>query len=311
VADGLFDYSSNRAIWWDVVPAELTSRSSPVFDQLNRIYRADAATVAVAMPKTIGGLVEIPAALPDDLQLVDGLKLGAEGARRAWIELLRRIHQRGELFVVLFHPETFERCRRALEGVLEEADRLRPAVWKAQLRDVSRWWREKSRFAVDLSPAGAALRIRFDCSDRATVLVRGLELSGPRHAWHGAYSVLETRAIEAPREPRPLIGLAPDLPPAAAAFLSEQGYLLDTSDQAPGCGIYLTPATLATLAGEVALIEYIEASAAPLVRYWRWPDAARCALCVSGDLDAVSLLDYAVRLAPGRRPPLANGGRHE
>jgi hypothetical protein len=60
--------------------------------------------------------------------------------------------------------------------------------------------------------------------------------------------------------------------------------------------IYLDGEILAKLPNNVELINYIETSPAPLVRYWRWPDGAKSALSVTGDLDALSLLDYVSRL---------------
>ena len=47
--------------------------------------------------------------------------------------------RRGELFVLLFHPESYDQCAQAFENVLREARRPRPGVWVTQLRDVSRW----------------------------------------------------------------------------------------------------------------------------------------------------------------------------
>jgi len=78
--------------------------------------------------------------------------------------------------------------------------------------------------------------------------------------------------------------------------LREQGYILDTGETAMHCGTYIDAATLARLTSEVDLINYIEASPGPLIRYWRWPSGAKSALCVTGDLDALTLLDYASRL---------------
>jgi len=47
----------------------------------------------------------------------------------------------------------------------------------------------------------------------------------------------------------------------------------------------------------VDLIEHIEASPGPLMKLGRWPDAAKSAFCLAGDLDALSLRDYMGRLA--------------
>ena len=80
---------------------------------------------------------------------VDGLKLDERGVQRAWTDILHQTHRRGELFDLMFHPESFEHCGPALEAVLREARYLEPGVWITQLRDVNQWWREKSTFAVD------------------------------------------------------------------------------------------------------------------------------------------------------------------
>ena len=70
---------------------------------------------------------------------------------------------------------------------------------------------------------------------------------------------------------------------------------MDTADTATLCSIYLDADMLSKMT-EVELVNRIEASLCPLVRYWRWPDGAKSALCVSGDLDALTILDYASRL---------------
>ena len=78
-------------------------------------------------------------------------------------------------------------------------------------------------------------------------------------------------------------------------FLSEQGYILDTSQESPGCSLFLESDSLNKFDNNLQLIEYIEQSHTPLVRFWRWPNKAKSALCITGDLDATSLIDYATR----------------
>lgn len=85
----------------------------------------------------------------------------------------------------------------------------------------------------------------------------------------------------------------PVAPAATASFLHEHGYVVDTSDDAVHCSVYLDDVTRAD--GEVELLERIESSAAPLLKLGRWPNGARSALCIAGDLDALSLGDYASR----------------
>ena len=91
------------------------------------------------------------------------------------------------------------------------------------------------------------------------------------------------------------VGLPASAPEPVVAFLREQGYIVDTTDTAMRCAIYLDAGTLDGLT-QVQLVDHIEASPGPLARYWRWPDGAKSALCITGDLDALTLLDYAGRL---------------
>ncbi len=353
---GIFDYSSNKAIWWDVVSSTDADNVTTISDVLHRLYRPTSALDTVCTPWTRSSVVEIPVCLPDDLELHDGLRLGPEGMTQAWSQILHRTHRRGELFVLMFHPELAWRCQQPLMTVLHEATRLHPPVWIARLRDISNWWREKSSFAVAISHTPAGLHISFTCSERATILVRGLRTCGSEHArcpepfvpgpctcrpwsfgpvlrppsvlgpedqgyrtkcprtqgtkgpgqvpkdqgpvegWDGAYHQLRTKTLHVPAEPRPFVGLPANAPKQVISFLREQGYILDTGETAARCGTYIDAATLAGLTSEVELINYIEASPGPLVRYWRWPNGAKSAMCVTGDLDALTLLDYASRL---------------
>jgi len=297
---GVFGYSSNEAVWWDVVSSidadNDAGNATTVFDALQRFYEPRPAHDTVCTPWMRCNVVEIPVSLPDDLQLHDGLHLDPEGMTQAWNQILHRTHRRGELFVLAFHPELASRCQQPLVTVLREARRLQPPVWIARLQDISDWWREKAGFRVAISHTPAGLHISFACSERATILVRDLGACGSEHAWDGVYYQLRTKALHVPAEPRPFVGLPANAPRRAVSFLREQGYILETGEAAARCGTYIDAAALAGLTSEVELINYIEASPGPLVRYWRWPDGAKSAMCVTGDLDALTLLDYASRL---------------
>jgi glycosyltransferase involved in cell wall biosynthesis/peptidoglycan/xylan/chitin deacetylase (PgdA/CDA1 family) len=300
IPDGLVQYSSNVAIWWEGMPGCDTGNA--LFDTLQRLYRAESSQSVVATPRLANGLVEIPVSLPDDLQLADGLNLDPTGIQQVWTAMLQQVHRRGELFVLLFHPESYDQCAPAFENVLAEARRMRPGVWVTQLRDVSRWWREKAAFGVDqcAGPSGGRC-VRLRCSDRATVLVRHLD--APHLApWSGSYRVLEGRTLDVPGHVRPFVGLAPDVPNRAISFLGEQGYILEHGETARECGVYLDADCVSRLETDVRLVDHIEALPAPLIRFWRWPDEYRSALCVSGDIDALTLIDYAARLFTAAGP---------
>ncbi len=114
--------------------------------------------------------------------------------------------------------------------------------------------------------------------------------------WDGKYQQLLARTLDVPATPRPFLGLSPKTPQKVISFLRNQGYILDISDTAPKCGIYLSESVILAQQNETSLIDYIESSFGPLIRYWRWPDGAKSALSITGDLDALSLLDYLTRI---------------
>lgn len=293
---GVFEYSSNRAFGWGVVSGNGDHKSTRVSDVLDRLYKPTSPAHVVCVPSVRSGMVEIPVSLPDDLELYEALHLGPKGMAEAWGQILHRVHERGELFGLLFHPELGWSCQQPVAAVARQARRMRPRVWVARLREINSWWREKATFGVAVSGSSAGLDISFECSERATILARG---PGPWHrerVWDGGYRRLEADSLRVPAEPRPFVGLPADAPERVVSFLRQQGYIVDTSDKARRCATYLDTATLATLTSQVELVGHIEASPGPLVRYWRWPNGARSALCVTGDLDALTLLDYASRL---------------
>jgi hypothetical protein len=289
-----YAYSSNTAISWDVFDHD--RRPTAVFEQLSAFYRPSSSDATVSVPRIAGGLVEIPASTPDDLQLCDGLGYQSGAASTPWLRILTDTHRRGELFVLVFHPEAFGQFGEALECVVQEASRLRPIVWVATLRDIARWWMAKSTFSVQTISRSDTLDIALQCDAEATILVRGLDTSAPARPWMDRYHVVDRRTLSVSSNVRPFIGVAPNILPETASFLKQQGYILDTSEEASRCGVYLDAASLQRLSSEVQLIQHIESSAAPLVRFWRWPREARSALAVTGDLDALSLMDYAVRI---------------
>jgi hypothetical protein len=294
VPAGMFAYSSNVAIWWDAGVGTATRDGTAIFEALRRFYAGSSSDAVISRPTIVGDLVEIPASLPDDLQLYDGLRVGETGITDAWLAILRETHRRGELFAPLFHPETFEHCRPALRAVLHEATLLGPPVWITQLRDVARWWRERGRLAARTDRGGSTIQIEFECPERGTLLSRGLNGDSNTRPWDGVDEILDDRAIVIDRGPRPFVGVREECSPKTVAFLEEEGYVVERGENAKECAVFIDE--IRERESEVALNAFVESCAGPLVRLWRWPDGARSAVCVAGDLDALSLRDYLARV---------------
>lgn len=107
-----------------------------------------------------------------------------------------------------------------------------------------------------------------------------------------AYYQLRTEEFDIPAEIRPFVELPANTPKRQASFLREQSCTLESGEGAATCRTCIDATALDRLTSKVALIDYTEASANPLIRYWRWPSGARSAVCVPRDLDALTLLDH-------------------
>ncbi|NJK78481.1 MAG: polysaccharide deacetylase family protein [Chloroflexaceae bacterium] len=294
--EGMVNYSSNTAVDWGLDNLGDGEPRSAMFTNLEEFYAGQPAAVALAVPSMYEKLVEIPVTLPDDLQIYDGLQAGRQGLAQAWLKILHATYQRGEMFTLLFHPELFYDCALAFERLLVETRSLRPGIWVARLCDISAWWYEKAPFTVDTTTHNDSLHLDFACSERATILVRNIETNAPTEQWYGNYRVLKARACTVPAAPRPFIAVMPDVPAATRTMLHEQGYIIEMVSDGSNHAVCIDNALVERLGNPVALLKCIESQQTPLVRYWRWPDGYRSVLSFSGDLDALSLVDYAVRL---------------
>jgi len=294
IPNELFKYSSNEPIYWE--PINSQSNGNNFYDTLKNFYYRKSAKETVCVPQMKSNLVEIPVCVPDDLQLIDGLGLNPDGIFQEWKLVQEAIFSRGEHFNLLFHPELAILCNSPFISLLNYVRDVRPAVWVARLRDISDWWFEKSQYKVDIFENEKELILTFVCSSRATILIRGVNFQVDSELWDGNYYRFKGNQITIPGSPRPFIGLANDAPKSVVSFLIEQGYIVDLSEKAINCSIFLDNATISKFSSTLKLIEFIESSTEPLVRYWRWPDGAKSALSITGDLDVLSLIDYAARI---------------
>ena len=95
-----------------------------------------------------------------------------------------------------------------------------------------------------------------------------------------------------------MVGISTRTPEAARDLLAEEGFPIEIADSGP-FGAYVDIAS--TSFDEADLLAQVERSAGPLVRLARWPNGARSALAVSGDIDSITLQDFALRVWEKRR----------
>lgn len=300
IPPGIFKYSSNKAISWDTTIPEHNSTMLQV-SVINQFYEPQNARLAVSVPWVVNRIVEIPVCVPDDLQLIDGYHMTSKKVTDNWIYILKEIHHRGELFNLMFHPELGTFTTDLFLEIIAFAKQLKPAVWICRLAEIADWWIEKSSFSYDLDEEDGLFKVKIHCTSRATILCRGFqpfELGqiGSYETWDERHISINSRCFTIATKTKPLIGIANNIPIETRNFLIEQGYLIDLSDQAPQCSIFLDASLLKNISTPLDLVNYIENSNGPLIRIWRWPDGNKSAMSITGDMDALSLMDYASRL---------------
>lgn len=286
-------YDSSQGLAWDV----LDGRGTPAYEHVLVFYRALPATDYPSLPSLESDLVCIPYSLPDDEALVERLDLKTQTEMEdIWLNVLRHTYELGELFTLGLHPERAALCLKPLEAVLTRARQREPAVWIARLDGIARWWKSRTEAAVEVTDAvGGGLRLTVEGPKGTTVLARAVEVDASTAPWADGYRQVRAATFTARAPLRPFIGLSPDASPRLASFLRQQGYIVETSGEDHIYSHYFDQTEFAP-EHERPLLVGIEKSDRPLVRMGRWPDGARSALAVTGDIDALTVWDYGLRL---------------
>jgi peptidoglycan/xylan/chitin deacetylase (PgdA/CDA1 family) len=292
VANNGLRYDSSQALHWDVVDGCLTEDYQHVLGFYGSIPAAD----YPALPRLVNGVVQIPYCLPDDEAIIERLRLGdAREMSQVWLGILERTHELGELFTLGLHPERIGLLDSLLATVLAEARRLSPRVWITRLDELTGWWQGRSQARFDVSPESDGwVRLHIQGPPGVTVLARRLEVEAPLEPWCGDFYRVPVTGFRFRSKVRPWVGLSPDSSPALASFLRQQGYWVESSNEDQAYSIYLSQAQF-TAEDERSLLRQLADSQSPLLRLGRWPDGAYSALCITGDIDALTLWDYGLR----------------
>ena len=171
-------------------------------------------------------------------------------------------------------------------------------MWVARLRDISDWWKEKGEYNIQIDRENGKYYLSIDPPKRATLLERGLHSGQFSEDWDGRYQRYLKNQINITSDRLPIIGISRGLSEWVQNSLDGMGYISIGLDDWEDCTIKITAETINHWDNPVKLIAGIEGLNVPLVRFWPWPDGYRSAICLSGDLDALSLMDYATRLIP-------------
>lgn len=245
----------------------------------------------LALPTLHGPLVRFPTALPDDEMLIDRLGVGAETLTRVWLEMLARTYADCELLVLLLHPERTRQFLEPLHAVLAWARAARPGVWIATLGELTAWWRRRSAARLAIQSTAEGWKVTVD--GPPGVLAERLERSPtPLPA-----ATARARQLVIASAPWPGVGVSGRNAAATAARLQALGLAAEPQQGARRYAAELHDPTEPELVARVRQLGRGEGLAAPLVRLAYWPDGARSALAITGDICALTWRDFLARLA--------------
>jgi peptidoglycan/xylan/chitin deacetylase (PgdA/CDA1 family) len=292
-----FSYVSNQPIIWDVIrdqAAVVSNRAA--YDRALAFYEPWNANERPSLPWLNHQLVEIPISFPDDEILVDRLGGGTELIEETWLAILSKTYQQGELFTILLHPERIGFCANALASVLTKALTFAPSVWCARMDEIASWWKARARATINVTEtAEGGFHCVVDSPTAATLLIRSVEVDTAVHPWDDGYSQIKEKDFTLQSSYRPFIGISSTTTPKLNDWLHQQGYFTEISEDRHRYQCYFDQPEF-TAGQERSVLAKIENTYSPLVRLGRWPNGARSAICISGDIDALTLWDYGFRL---------------
>lgn len=292
-----FSYVSNQPIVWNVLDCKTLSPGVVAgYQRALAFYNPWQSYDRLSLPKQNGELIEIPVALPDDEILIDRIGGGSDLIQSIWISILMETYQRGELFTLQLHPERIALCADALSTVLAKAKTLTPKVWLARLDEIASWWKARTMTKVEISGlAEGGYRCKVTGPSGTTVLARWIEVDVPTKPWMNGYRVINATNFTFRSRIYPIIGISPSASFALVSFLRQQGFIVEISHDRRRYPFYFDQTNFEA-SQEQFLLEQIEGSHEPLIRLARWPNSTQSALAITGDVDALTLWDYGLRL---------------
>jgi hypothetical protein len=163
---------------------------------------------------------------------------------------------------------------------------------------------DEGHYSVQLVNGGISRNAKSGYSD-ITILVKNLEvMDASSHEWFGGYSLVKANRFTVRSLRRPVIEYDPDFSLQEIDLLRSEGFAVE-GFEATAKFATLTRKAVTRLhdpyrdAGqsfnEVSYINEIDESGMPLVRIWRWPHGCRSALAITGDVDSITITDFARR----------------
>lgn len=211
-----FTYASNKSVEWDVITEQFPAAAMEAYRKGLALYGTFPRTERLSLPAYIdGGILDVPASLPDDEAVIDRLGLKGKDAATYWLRSLEQCHAAGEIMTIVVHNERVPMCRTSLRATMQKAREMTPKVWLATIGEINDWWRRRERMQIGVQADGnRQWRVTPPSDPEAAVLLRGADADGATD-WMDGWKL-------APREP--------------FAVRSEAAPEVSTGEAEPGAG---------------------------------------------------------------------------
>ena len=250
-------WESSKTILWDILtPLMVPSKGIKAYEKAVALYHSVNARDHPVLPDLSSGFVEIPLCLPDDEMLVDRLKLPVDKIKEIWKYILAQSYERGELFTLQLHPERLPLCKDVIEAVIRKAQTYRPKIWIASLNEIADWWKERAQFKAEIKDLGK-----------------------------GEYKVILNCSSRATILCKNIE--CPSLQAVKWIKDSYQWFKLETKE-------WIVKANMPPVIVNDTVDKTGESTST--IWFWRWPYGARRCLSITGDVDALTLLDFLLRV---------------
>jgi hypothetical protein len=133
-------------------------------------------------------------------------------------------------------------------------------------------------------------RIQFAGSENPSVLFKPMGSSGQGCLDQRQGIRVNDQCLEIESPVRPVIRLSSSVPDSLVSFIQEEGFLYETGGSHKNCSVYID--SYSGKRDKRRILQLIEDSPYPVLRYWRWPHQKQFCLVITGDIDSVSIWDF-------------------
>ncbi|MFX0204197.1 MAG: polysaccharide deacetylase family protein [Candidatus Hodarchaeota archaeon] len=297
ILGSLFCWDSSHTILWNILEkTEFNNRNWRKYQTLLNQYTCKNSDNSPSLPRFRSNILEIPVSLPDDDLLIDRLGIKDEKILfQIWSQILKMTYIRGELLVLQLHPERISLYKETLENLLKTARASELKIWLTSLNSVYEWWKEKEGFWADIQEKGNdEYEIDAHCSRRATILVKTED--SLEHNFFNNYKVINKNKFEIKSPKVPIIGIPKNCSPTLIQFFKNEGFIFEISEDENRYSVFLNDVEVFNEENEPKVLEEIKHTQLPLIRFWRWPNGCQSAFAITGDIDALTSMDFLPRL---------------